>query len=96
MESFIRVEPRMLTLVRAPTEISYGEVLFLSVVKSFNGKCFMTNKAFADLLCTSERTVKRWITNLRNKELIVVYYEEFNGAERRFIGVKNDPLKGQK
>ena len=94
--AFIKVEPRTLALVRAPTELNYGEVLLLSQIKSFDDKCFMTNKAFAEALCTSERTIKRWLTDLRNKDLIFVYYEEVGGAERRIIGVKNVPLKGQK
>ena len=93
---FIKVEPRTLALVRAPTELNYGEVLLLSMISSFDGKCFMSNKGFADALCTSERTIKRWLTDLRIKELIIVYYEEVGGTERRIIGVKNVPLKGQK
>ena len=88
---YIKIYDRALALARAPTELNYGEILTLSYIHSFyenGGRCFATNKALADVLETSERTVKRWIQNLKEKKLVDVYYEDVNGVERRVIGSK--------
>ena len=84
---YIKIDSRALRLAREPTELNYGEILLLSQIASLSekGKCFMTNKAFAEMLCTSERTIKRWIADLRKKQLLDVYYEEISGFERRVM-----------
>ena len=79
---------RILALARAPTEINDGEVILLSHIFALNesgNKCFISNAALAELLGTSERTIKRWLQELRDKNLIDVYYEEVEGRERRVM-----------
>lgn len=84
---YIKIPDRILALARAPTEINYGEVILLSHIFALNenNKCFISNAALAELLGTSERTIKRWLQELRDKDLIDVYYEEVEGRERRII-----------
>jgi len=76
----------MLTLARAPTSLNYGQIIMLAYIKGFEN-CFITNKALAELLGTSERTIKRWVQELKEKNLLNVYYEEENGRERRILEV---------
>ena len=92
---YIRIDSRVLELARAPTELGYGEILLFSQIVSLSekGKFFMTNKAIADLFCTSERTVKRWIANLKSKGLIDIFYEDIDGYEKRVM-VSKMALKG--
>ena len=85
---YIKIPDRILALARAPTEINYGEVILLSHIFALNksgNKCFISNAALAELLGTSERTIKRWLQELRDKNLIDVYYEEVEGRERRVM-----------
>lgn len=84
---YIKIYDRILALARAPTEINYGQVILLSYIYSLNenGDCFITNRALAELLGTSERTIKRWLQELKEKGLLDVYYEDFEGRERRFM-----------
>ena len=84
---YIKIPDRILALARAPTEINYGEVILLSHIFALNesSKCFISNAALAELLGTSERTIKRWLQELRDKNLIDIYYEEVEGRERRIM-----------
>ena len=47
----------------------------------------MSNRAFADMLHTSERTIKRWVQEMREKHILEVYYEETEGREQRILRV---------
>ena len=86
---YVKVSDRALTLARAPTELNYGQIIMLSHIYSLseNGKCYMTNRAFADMLHTSERTIKRWIQEMKEKKVLEVYYEVDDGRERRVLRV---------
>lgn len=95
---YIQIPDVLLHLAREPCCLNYGEIILLAHVTSLskNGKCYITNKALAELLCTSERTIKRWISDLRDKKLIIIYYEELNMGERRIIEVSKVALDGAK
>ena len=85
---YIKIYDRVLALARAPTRINYGEIIMLSYIYALseNGnRCFITNGALAELLGTSERTIKRWIQELRDKDLLDVYYDEIDGRECRVM-----------
>ena len=81
---YIQITDTLLQLAREPTELNYGEIMLLAHIISI-GKCFMSNSSIADLFCTTERTIKRWLTNMKQKGIIKVYYENINGSERRVI-----------
>ena len=91
---YVKVTDDVLALARPPTELNYGEIIMLAHIKglSENGKCFMSNRAFADMLHTSERTVKRWIQEMREKHVLDIYYEEDEGRERRVLRVSKMSL----
>ena len=84
---YFAVDKKIFKLTKKPMELNYGELFLLAYIDSFrNGKvCYMTNKALANILGTSERTVVRWLTNLKQKELIKIYYEEIDCRERRVL-----------
>lgn len=86
---YVKVSDRALTLARAPTNLNYGQIIMLSHIASLSesGKCYMSNRAFADMLHTSERTIKRWVQEMREKHILEVYYEETEGRERRVLRV---------
>lgn len=89
---YVKVTDRALSLARSPTALNYGEIIMLSHIVSLseNGKCYMSNRAFADMLNTSERTIKRWIQDMREKQVLELYYEEQDdGRERRVLRVSN-------
>lgn len=96
---YIQVSDKLLQFVRAPDELNYGEIILLSHIVSLNkgeNKCFMSNKALADLLNTTERTIKRWIAHLKERDLVKTYYE-YNGSKERRVMVPNlSRVKGQK
>lgn len=87
---YIKVCDNVLALARSPTELCYGEILLLSLIISFD-KCYMTNKTFAELLYSSERSIKRWLMNLKRNDLIEVYYDNVKGVERRVVVPKLAP-----
>ena len=74
---YIRVDEAHLSLVEPPTSLNYGEVLLFALIEGSPKRkdCFMSNSTLAKVLHTSERTIERWIQNLRNKNLIVDYYD---------------------
>ena len=87
---YIHVTDRMLNLVRAPTNLSYGEILLLAYISGLE-RVYITNETLADLLNTSVRSIKRWLSKLNAESLIDVYYERINGVDRRIIVPKMTP-----
>ena len=85
--NYINVSAELLRLAREPTNLNYGEILLLALIKNLseNDKCFMSNESIAELLATSIRPVKRWLAHLRELELIDTYYENIMGRETRII-----------
>lgn len=81
---YVHLDEELLQLAREPTSLNYGEILLLALIKNVD-EFFMSNEAIANMFYTSIRTVKRWLSNLNQKELIAVYYENVNGKERRHI-----------
>jgi len=90
---YINVDEEILQLAREPTELNYGEILLLALIinLSENDKFFMSNEAIANLMCTSIRTVKRWLANLNKNGLIDIYYDTISGKEKRIIVPKLSP-----
>ena len=83
---YINVDEKLIRLAREPTELNYGEILLLSLIKSMSAdEFFMSNEAIANLMCTSVRSVKRWLSNLSKHKLIEVYYDTISGKEKRVI-----------
>lgn len=81
---FVSVDDKLLKLAREPTNLNYGEIILLSLIKNLDD-FYMSNEAIAELFGTSIRTVKRWLSNLTELKLIVIYYDSENGKMKRFI-----------
>ena len=79
---FINVDLKLFKL-----NLNYGEIFLLALITNYSkgNKFFMSNELIAKHLNTSTRTIKRWIANLRDNELIQIYYENIAGKERRII-----------
>ena len=70
--SFYAIIPahvRYCKTLEANAKLFYGELTALS---SQEGYCWASNKYFADLYGTDERTVKRWIHSLKENKFITV------------------------
>ena len=84
---FVKIENELFKLTDKPHSLNYGEICLLAFISNYSkgNRFFMTNKLIATSLNTSERTIKRWIANLRDKKLILIHYEEVAGKEKRII-----------
>ena len=83
--NYINVSAELLQLAREPTNLNYGEILLLALIKGIDGNFFMSNEAIANMMCVSTRSIKRWITHLHQLGLIETYYENIKGRETRLI-----------
>lgn len=89
--SYYAVIPSFILLHK---ELSHAEKLLyahiLTLVK-VGGSCYASNQYFADALGASDRTVSRWINNLRDIGLIdykITYKDGNRGVDKRFIWLK--------
>ena len=72
------------TNISANAKLLYGEITALCNEK---GYCWATNEYFADLYDTSNRTIQRWLTDLKNAGYI---YTEDESTSRKIRIVTDD------
>ena len=84
---YININENSLKLVKKPTSLNYGEIILFSLIKgmSDDDRFFMSNEAIAELMGSSVRTIKRWLQNLHQQNLITSYTEKVYGRETRII-----------
>jgi len=70
--SIIPANVRYDKTLKASEKLLYGEITALT---QKTGKCFATNKYFADLYGVSRETISRWINKLKNKGYIDIETE---------------------
>lgn len=81
---YIKVNEDLLKLAREPTNLNYGEILLLAYIGNLS-TAYMTNETIANVLGTSIRTIKRWLSHLNELSLIEIYYDYVSGKEKRII-----------
>jgi len=99
-ENFIKVNKNWLVLLEKETaNMNYGEIMLLSEIDSLsynekhNEACAASNAYFADLLCTDERTIKRYLKKMKDLEIIKTF-EQRQGMKTtsRFIHINHDKI----
>ena len=84
---FLKVDKDLFNLGLNPTEI-----LIYAQVAEFNrttGDCFMSDKAFAEMLGVSDKTVSRALKALEDKSLITRETKNIKGGKTRHIHINN-------
>ena len=99
-ENFIKVNKNWLVLLEKETaNMNYGEIMLLSEIdslsynKKHNKACAASNAYFADLLCTDERTIKRYLKKMKDLEIIKTF-EQRQGMKTtsRFIHINHNKI----
>lgn len=74
----------------AEADISFGaKVLYGYIYKTKKNNCsLITNKELAKKLSTSERLIRRWISELKKENFIKVNEEVIDGVKRRVLYLK--------
>lgn len=99
-ENFIKVNKNWLVLLEKETaNMNYGEIMLLSEIDSLsynekhNKACAASNAYFADLLCTDERTIKRYLKKMKDLEIIKTF-EQRQGMKTtsRFIHINHNKI----
>lgn len=74
-EAFVKVNEELFKLTREK-DINYQHVLLLSKIISLShtqSACTASNDYFAAVFCTEERTIQRWLSALKDKEIIKTF-----------------------
>jgi len=79
-------------------DLSLGAKILYGFIKSYsitNGKCWAGNPYIAGYFTTNERTITRWVKELKDKKLIdVKYYRKADGQiEKRMMQPLNENTK---
>ena len=95
-ESFVKVNEELFKLTHEK-EINYQHVLLLSKIISLSqtqSACTASNDYFASVFCTEERTIQRWLSVLRDKEIIKTF-EQREGMKTtmRMIYPQHEKIK---
>lgn len=74
--SFVKLTEDYLKLT-GTAKLNYGEVILLCKIVTLSSNeeraCMACNGYFADVLCTTERNIQRYLKNLKNAEVIKTY-----------------------
>ena len=77
--SFVKVTEDWIKLTDT-AKLNYGEVILLCKIATLSNNkdkaCTASNAYFASLLCTTERNIERYISNMRKKELIKTFEQK--------------------
>lgn len=95
-KNFIKIPEDYFALTKIK-ELNYGHVCLLSKIESLafkDGKCTASNGYFASLLNTTDRTIKRMMSDLRENDIIKTF-EKKQGIKTttRFIYLQHDMIK---
>lgn len=72
------------------SKIIFGEILCLS---QSTGKCFATNKHFADLYGKSEASISKWINELKDEGFVKIEYDKSNNRDIEIVDEIKKDLK---